>query len=55
MKKKTCKIIICISLVVMLFTSFGNVFGATNPDYTPSIQVSENALDSKIKSNILLE
>lgn len=55
MKKKTCKIIICISLVVMLFTSFGNVFGATNPDYTPSIQVSENALDSKIKSNILLD
>lgn len=39
----------------MLFTSFGNVFGATNPDYTPSIQVSENALDSKIKSNILLD
>lgn len=55
MKKKTCKIIICISLVVMLFTSFGNVFGATNPDYTPSKQVSENALDSKIKSNILLD
>lgn len=55
MKKKTCKIIICIGLVVMLFTSFGNVFGATNPDYTPSIQVSENALDSKIKSNILLD
>ncbi len=55
MKKKTCKIIICISLVVMLFTSFGNVFGATNPDYTPSNQVSENALDSKIKSNILLD
>lgn len=55
MKKKTCKIIICISLVVMLFTSLGNVFGATNPDYTPSNQVSENALDSKIKSNILLD
>lgn len=55
MKKKTYKIIICISLVIMLFTSFGNVFGATNPDYTPSIQVSENALDSKIKSNILLD
>lgn len=55
MKKKTCKIIICISLVVMLFTSLGNVFGATNPDYTRSIQVSENALDSKIKSNILLD
>lgn len=55
MKKKTYKIFICISLVVMLFTSFGNVFGATNPDYTPSIQVSENALDSKIKSNILLD
>lgn len=55
MKKKTCKIIICISLVVMLFTSLGNVFGATNPDYTLSIQVSENALDSKIKSNILLD
>lgn len=55
MKKKTCKIIICISLVVMLFTSLGNVFGATNPDYTPSIQVPENALDSKIKSNILLD
>ena len=55
MKKKTCKIIICISLVVMLFTSFGNVFGATNPDYTPEVTVNENALDSKIKDSILLD
>jgi hypothetical protein len=55
MKKKTCKIIICISLVVMLFTSFGNVFGATNPDYTPITNVAENALDSKIHESILLD
>lgn len=55
MKKKTYKIIICISLVVMLFTSFGNVFGATNPDYTPKVNVNENALDSKIKDSILLD
>lgn len=55
MKKKTYKIIICISLVVMLFTSFGNVFGATNPDYTPTINVSESALDEKIKGDILTD
>ena len=55
MKKKTYKIIICISLIVMLFTNFTSVFGATNPSYTPATQVSENALDSKIKSNILLD
>lgn len=55
MKKKTYKIIICISLVIMLFTSFGNVFGATNPDYTPKVNVNENALDSKIKDSILLD
>ena len=55
MKKKTCKIIICISLVIMLITSFGNVFGATNPDYTPEVTVNENALDSKIKDSILLD
>ena len=55
MKKKTYKIIICISLVVMLFTNFSGVFGATNPDYTPTVQVTENALDSKIKDSILLD
>lgn len=55
MKKKTYKIIICISLVIMLFTGFGNVFGATNPDYTPKVNVNENALDSKIKDSILLD
>lgn len=55
MKKKTYKIIICISLVVMLFTSFGNVFGATNPDYTPEKNVTESSLDTKIKDSILLD
>lgn len=55
MKKKTYKIIICISLVVMLFTNFTSVFGATNPDYTPKKKVSETALDSKIKDSILLD
>lgn len=55
MKKKTYKIIICISLVIMLFASFGNVFGATNPNYKPTVSVSENALDSKIKSSVLLD
>ena len=55
MKKKTYKIIICISLVIMLFVSFGNVFGATNPNYKPTVSVSENALDSKIKSSVLLD
>ena len=55
MKKKTYKIIICISLVVMLFTNFTFVFGATNPDYTPEKKVSETALDSKIKDSILLD
>ena len=55
MKKKTQKIIICISLVIMLFVSFGNVFGATNPEYTPSINVSENALDTKIQDSVLLD
>lgn len=55
MKKKTYKIIICISLVVMLFTNFSGVFGATNPDYTPTVSVSEGALDAKIKDSILLD
>ena len=55
MKKKTYKIIICISLVVMLFTNFTSVFGATNPDYTPEKKVSETALDTKIKDSILLD
>lgn len=55
MKKKTYKIIICISLVIMLFASFGNVFGATNQNYKPTVSVSENALDSKIKSSVLLD
>lgn len=55
MKKKTYKIIICVSLIVMLFTSFTSVFGATNDYYTQYTQVSENALDSKIKSSVLLD
>lgn len=55
MKKKTYKIIICISLVVMLFTNFSGVFGATNDYYTQYTQVSENALDAKIKDSILLD
>lgn len=55
MKKKTYKIIICISLVVMLFINFTSVFGATNPDYTPDKNVSENALDTKIKDSVLLD
>ena len=55
MKKKTYKIILCISLFIMLFVNFGNVFGATNPDYKPTVNVSENALDTKIKSSVLLD
>lgn len=55
MKKKTYKIIICISLVVMLFTNFTSVFGATNPYYIPETNVSENALDTKIKDSVLLD
>lgn len=55
MKKKTYKIIICISLMVILFVSIGNVFGATNPDYKPTVSVTESALDSKIKSSVLLD
>ncbi len=55
MKKKTYKIIICVSLMVMLFTSFTSVFGATNDYYTNYTPVSENALDSKIKSSVLLD
>lgn len=55
MKKKTYKIIICVSLMVMLFTSFTSVFGATNDYYTGFSNVSENALDSKIKSSVLLD
>lgn len=55
MKKKTQKIIICISLVIMLFVSFGNVFGATNESYSTNTKVYENALDSKISSSLLLD
>lgn len=55
MKKKTYKIIICISLVVMLFANFSGVFGATNEYYTQYTQVSESALDAKIKDSILLD
>lgn len=55
MKKKTYKIIICISLMVILFVNIGNVFGATNPDYKPTVSVTESALDSKIKSSVLLD
>ncbi len=55
MKNKTYKIIICVSLIVMLFTSFTSVFGATNDYYTIYTPVSENALDSKIKSSVLLD
>ena len=39
----------------MLFVSMGNVFCATNPEYKPTVNVSENALDSKIKSSVLLD
>lgn len=55
MKKKTYKIIICISLVVMLFASFSSVFAETNPYYKPSVSVSENALDKKIGDSVLLD
>ena len=55
MKKKTQKIIICISLFIILFANFGNIFGATNPEYKPTVSVSETALDSKIKSSVLLD
>lgn len=55
MKKKTQKIIICISLVVMLFVNFSGVFGATNEYYTQYTQVTESALDAKIKDSILLD
>lgn len=55
MKKKTYKIIIGISLMIILFVNIGNVFGATNPDYKPTVSVSESALDSKIKSSVLLD
>ena len=55
MKKKTYKIIICISLFIILFANFGNIFGATNPEYKPTVDVSETALDSKIKSSVLLD
>lgn len=55
MKKKTYKIIICIGLAVMLFASFGNVFAATNPDYTPTVEVTENFLESKIQDSTLLD
>lgn len=55
MKKKTYKIIICISIFFMLFVNMGNVFCATNPEYKPTVNVSENALDSKIKSSVLLD
>lgn len=54
MKKKTYKIIICISLFVMLFTNFTSVFGAIN-EYGNYSSVSENALDSKIKDSVLLD
>lgn len=55
MKKKTYKIIICIGLAVMLFASLGNVFAATNPDYTPTVEVTENFLESKIQDSTLLD
>lgn len=55
MKKKTYKIIICISIFFMLFVSMGNVFCATNPEYKPAVNVTDSALDSKIKSSVLLD
>ncbi len=55
MKKKTCKIIICMAMIVMLFTSLTNVFAATNPDYTKASRVVNDSLESKIKSNVLLD
>ena len=41
--------------MVILFVNIGNVFGATNPDYKPTVSVTESALDSKIKSSVLLD
>lgn len=59
MKKKTQKIIICISLFVMLFVaiapSFNSVFAEVNSDYAPKVKVTDNALDSKIKESLLLD
>ena len=55
MKKKTYKIIICISIFFMLFVSMGNFFCATNPEYKPTVNVTDSALDSKIKSSVLLD
>lgn len=39
----------------MLFTSFGNVFGATNPSYTADKTIDNSALDAKIQDSILLD
>lgn len=55
MKKKTYKIIICISLVVMLFTNFTSVFGAINESYSKNTKVTEISLESKIKDSVLLD
>lgn len=55
MKKKTYKIIICISLVVMLFTNFTSVFGAINESYSKNTKVTETSLESKIKDSVLLD
>lgn len=55
MKKKTYKIIICISLVVMLFTNFTSVFGAINDSYSKNTKVTETSLESKIKDSVLLD
>ncbi len=55
MKKKTCKIIICVAMFMLIFSSFTSIFADTNPDYTPSVQIAENALDTKIKGSVLLD
>lgn len=55
MKKKTYKIIICISLFVMLFTNFTSVFGAINESYSKNTKVTETSLESKIKDSVLLD
>lgn len=55
MKKKTCKVIICICLFVLVFTNFSRCYAAINEDYLPQKEVSENALDSKIKAPVLLD
>lgn len=55
MKKKTYKIIICVCLFMLLFTNFIHIFAAINEQYLPQKEVSENALDAKVKAPVLLD